>query len=150
IFVSQNPVWPSLALPGLSLRTEDPAFGTAMFDLVLGIQDTATTPPGLTVTWGYSTALFDEATIVRMHAHWTQLLGAAIAEPDRPISALAMISAAERRALLVDANPPPQPPPAASCLHELFEAQVARTPDAAAVVFGEVELSYRELDRRAA
>ena len=160
IFISQNPVWPSLALPGLSLRTEDPAFGTAMFDLVLVVQDTAATPPGLTVTWDYSTALFDEATVERMHAHWTQLLGAAVAEPDRPISALAMISDAERRALLVDNNPPQaqsaarglaaDSQPAAPCLHELFEAQVERTPDAAAVVFGDVELSYRELDRRAA
>ena len=150
IFISQNPVWPALALPGLSLRTEDPAFGTAMFDLVLGIQETAAVPPGLTVTWDYSTALFDEATVARMHAHWMQLLAAAIAEPDRPISALAMISSAERRALLVDNNPVAPPEPAASCLHELFEAQVARTPDAAALVFGDVELSYRELDRRAA
>src|SRR4029079_12968030 len=109
IFISQNPVWPALALPGLTLRTDDPAFGAAMFDLVLGIQDTAAVPPGLTVTWDYSTALFDEATVARMHAHWMRLLGAAIAEPDRPISALAMISDDERRALLVDGNPPAQP-----------------------------------------
>ncbi|HEY6179586.1 MAG TPA: amino acid adenylation domain-containing protein, partial [Kofleriaceae bacterium] len=149
-FISQNPVWPALTLPGLSLRTEDPAFGTAMFDLVLVVQETAAVPPGLTVTWDYSTALFDEATIARMHAHWARLLGAAIAEPDRPVSALAMISEAERRALLVDNNPVAPPAPDASCLHELFEAQVARTPDAAAVVFGDVELSYRALDRRAA
>ncbi|HEX3759507.1 MAG TPA: amino acid adenylation domain-containing protein [Kofleriaceae bacterium] len=145
VVVGQHPAWPGFELPGLSVRADDAYHGSSMFDLSLAFQDTSTT---VRATWEFSTALFDEATIRRMHAHWTELVSAALAEPDRPISQLPMLSDAERTTLLVDWNPATAPPPA-SCLSELFEAQVARAPDAAAMMFGDERLSYAELNARA-
>ena len=147
VFIGQRPAWPALELPGLSVRTDDAHFGSSLHDLSLHLQDAATE---VTATWEFADALFDEGTIARMHAQWTRLLAAAVAEPDRPIAELTMISVAERDTVLIDWNPPAPPRPAVPLLHEQFEAQVERTPDAPAAVFGDVELSYRELDRRAA
>jgi len=148
VFIGQRPAWPTLELPGLVLDTDDGELDASLYDLSLHLQDTAA-PAAITATWEYSTTLFDAATIERMAGHWTRLLAAAVAEPGRRITELAMVPEAERRALLADGNPPAEPPPAATCLHELFEAQVDRTPAAAAVVLGDTQLSYRELDRRA-
>jgi amino acid adenylation domain-containing protein len=145
VVVGQHPVWPGVELPGLSLRTDDAHFGSSMFDLSLLLQDTATT---LRATWEFSTALFDEATVRRMHAHWTQLLSAALAAPEQPISQLAMLSEPERRALVVDGSAAAAPVSDLG-LAALFEAQVARNPDVIAVVFGDVRLGYAALNRRA-
>jgi amino acid adenylation domain-containing protein len=147
VLVAQRPAWPGLALPGLALTVDDAHPGTSTFDLALYLQET---PGAITAIWEFSTALFDETTVDRLDGHWTRLLGAAVAEPDRPISELAMLSDGELATLLTGWNPPAQPPPSARCVHELFEAQVERDPSAPAVVFGSVELTYRELDRRAA
>jgi amino acid adenylation domain-containing protein len=149
VFIGENPTWPGLELPALSVRSDDAPFGTATFDLSLFVQNT----PEITVTWEFSTALFDEQTIRRLDAHCMRLLAAAIAEPDRPISQLEMLSDAERHVLLVDWNPPL--PAANEATHgeaedanlgALFEAQVERTPEAIALVLDDRELTYRELD----
>jgi amino acid adenylation domain-containing protein len=95
----------------------------------------------------YSTDLFDARTVERMAAHWTTLLADGVTNPHKRISELAMLSEGELKQLS-QWNRTEQPCPAVS-IHALFEAQVDRTPAAIAAVFGEQQLTYRELNARA-
>ena len=83
----------------------------------------------------YSTDLFDEARIERMAGHFNTLLEAAAANPDQRLSDLPLLTEAERQQLLVEWNRTAVAYPKDRCVHELFEQQVERTPDAMAVVF---------------
>ena len=94
---------------------------------------------------------FSDATVEAMLGHLESVLaGFVSASLDTPLGALSLLDESEERRLLSEwsgaAFPPFAEPP---LLHELVEAQVARTPEATAVVFGDERLSYRELDRRA-
>lgn len=97
----------------------------------------------------YNTDLFKEETIERLSSHFTTLLEAIVKEPERRVSELPLLSAAEREQLLIEWNQTTKEYPQQRCIHELFEEQVERTPDAVAVVFEEQELTYGELNRRA-
>src|SRR5262249_48040265 len=77
-----------------------------------------------------------------------RLLEAAVAEPERAIGSLEILSPQEHRTILYDWNDTAQAIPSAT-LPELFEAQVAKSPDAIAVVFEEHSLSYGALNARA-
>jgi amino acid adenylation domain-containing protein/FkbM family methyltransferase len=119
--------------------------GTSRFDLVLAFVETA---EGL---WGgveYSRDLFDEDRIERLIEHFETLLAAAIREPERRISELAMLSEAEQHQVLTEWNET-RKDYARACLHQLIEAQVARTPEAPALVFEGGRWTYAELNSRA-
>lgn len=97
----------------------------------------------------YSTELFDEATVARWFQHFETLLRGIVATPEAKIADLPLLTEAERRQILVEWNRATVPYDRNAIISELFEAQVARTPDAVAVV-GELErLTYRELNARA-
>jgi amino acid adenylation domain-containing protein len=97
----------------------------------------------------YATSLFDEATIARLWRNFGILLDGIAADPARPISALPLISAEEEKAILQAGLGPGFEQPAGICIHTLFEAQAARTPDAPAVTDGRATLTYRELNAKA-
>ena len=97
----------------------------------------------------YEAGLFDDATAARMAGHLLTLLAGAVADPDAPLSALPLLTPAERHQLVVAWNATDADYPREACLHELFEAQVRRRPDAVAVLAGDATLTYAELDRRA-
>ncbi len=97
----------------------------------------------------YATSLFDEATIARLWRNFAILLEGIAADPARPISTLPLLSPEEERAILTAGQGPRFEQPADICIHTLFEAQAARTPDAAAVTYGRTTLSYRELNAKA-
>jgi amino acid adenylation domain-containing protein len=120
--------------------------GTAKCDLYL---DLAERPEGLLCRWEYSTDLFDAATIARMAGHWQTLVEGVVADPTRRLSELPLLTEKERHQLLVEWNATQAAYPEDQCIHQLFEAQVERTPDAVAVVFGDEHLTYRELNSRA-
>jgi amino acid adenylation domain-containing protein len=87
-----------------------------------------------------------------MLEHFRVLLEAIAEHPEERISRLPLAAEAERQELLQAGRPaalaaPSGPEPA--CIHELFEAQAARTPGAEAVVAGETRLTYDQLNRRA-
>src|SRR5579884_747045 len=92
---------------------------------------------------------FQEAAICRMLGHLQTLLQAIAENPDERVAALPMLAEKERRQTLEEWNATQLEYPRERCVHELFEAQVERTPDAAAVVFEEEQWTFRELDRRA-
>ena len=145
MFVLQKPSMPSQNFSGLSLNSLQVHNGTSIFDLTLELQET---PEGLSGWFEYNTDLFDAGTISRIAEHFQTLLSGIVVNPNQPISTLPLLSAAEQLTLLVEWNDIQVDYPKV-CIHQLFEAQVARTPDAVALVFEQEWLSYRELNNRA-
>ncbi|WP_051181214.1 amino acid adenylation domain-containing protein [Thermithiobacillus tepidarius DSM 3134] len=146
MFVLQSAPMQPLALHGLSTESLEVDSGTAKFDLLLSMTDR---PEGLSGSLGYSSDLFDEATIVRLVSHFETLLEGIVAAPQNRVDELPLLPAAERRRLLGDWNATRTDYPAERCLHQLFEAQAQSTPDAPAALFQGESLSYAELNRRA-
>ncbi|MGH7930487.1 MAG: non-ribosomal peptide synthetase, partial [Candidatus Binatia bacterium] len=105
-------------------------------------------PDGLYCSFSYPCALFEADTIRRMAKHFCTLLESIAGHPQRRMSALPLLSESELKQLLVEWNSTAREYPSHQCLHELFEAQVQRTPDSVAVIRGAGRLSYRELDKR--
>jgi len=145
LFALQNAPSEPLVLPGLTLAPLDIETSIAKFDLTLVLTETET---GLEGGFEYNTDLFERATIERMAAHFRNLLESAVAAPDQPIAALPLLSTAERQRLLVDWNDVAVDFPGEG-LATLFERQAAATPDAVAVDFDGVTLSYQALNERA-
>jgi len=147
MFVLQNAPVQALELSELTLSPVETENGIAKFDLTLMMEER---PEGLQGTVEYNTDLFDAATIERMVGHFQTLLEGIVADPDRPISTLPLLTTAEREQLLVGWNDTEAEYPGDKCVHQWFEAQVEQTPEAIAVAFGEEEqLTYGELNRRA-
>ena len=99
--------------------------------------------------WIFSTDLFDKPTIERMAGHFQTLLQAIVDNPAQSIAELPLLTEAERHQLLFEWNDTAADTPRDKCIHELFEEQVARTPDAVALVFEDQQLTYAELNARA-
>jgi amino acid adenylation domain-containing protein len=135
-----------LELPGLTLSPVEGDSETAHFDLTVQI---ANTEQGLTATFVYNTDLFEASTIARMLANFQTLLEAVVADPEQHLFDLPLLSETERRQLLVEWNANKADCPRDLCIHQLFEAQVERTPGAIAVVLEAEQLTYEELNRRA-
>ncbi|HYO51728.1 non-ribosomal peptide synthetase, partial [Archangium sp.] len=146
MLVLQQDALPELKLPGLALRPQEVDSGTAKFELTLSLTDTA---EGFAGTLQYNVELFDAATVERLTGHLRTLLEGALARPELRLSELPLLPEAERRQLLVEWSGTRETLGAPGCLHPLFEAWAARTPDAVAVVAGEHALTYRELNARA-
>ncbi|NPC86979.1 AMP-binding protein, partial [Pyxidicoccus fallax] len=146
LFAFQNTPSSELNPAGLSLSPIGVDTNVSKFELELVLGET---PDGVLGGFTYNTDLFDAATISRMAEHLQVMLEAAVARPDTRLSALPLLSEAGRRQVLVEWNDTAADFPATSCIHHLFEQQVARTPDAIAVEFGDSLLTYRQLDARA-
>jgi amino acid adenylation domain-containing protein len=119
------------------------------FDLAMHVWQSALRGEDLRGTVAYSTDLFDGATIERLVGHFVTLLQGIVADPDQRISALPLLTEAERQQLLVTWNDTAVAYPRDRCVHQLFEEQVERTPAAVAVVCEDQQLTYRELNERA-
>ncbi len=144
MFILQNT---PVQTPGMDVEfLYAPDTGTAKFDLTLSMIEEGDRLYGLLE---YNTDLFGAATIERMIGHFTTLLEGAIADPDCPISALPLLTEAERRQLLVEWNATAAPYPTQRCIHQLFEDQVARTPGETALIFDGATLTFAQLNARA-
>lgn len=97
----------------------------------------------------FNRALFKRETIERFTQHFVNVLVSALENTDAPISELQILSEAERRRLLVDWNRTRAAFPQDKCVHQLFEEQVALTPQAVAVVFQDKQIGYEEINRGA-
>ncbi|MEU5839555.1 amino acid adenylation domain-containing protein [Streptomyces diacarni] len=135
-----------LELPGLTIEQLDDVRTTAKFDLSLDMLQTA---DRLTGEIEYNVDLFDESTTHRMVGHWLTLLEAVAATPDRPISELPLLTAEEWERSVICWNRTEAEVPGPRLMHQLFEEQASRVPDAVAVVYGDERISYADLDRRA-
>jgi amino acid adenylation domain-containing protein len=125
------------------LPVERPA---AQFDLTVDVVDS---DARVDVVWRSREAAFESEFIVRMHAHWTRLLEAALREPHADVYKLPMLSPEESRRILCQWNQAPAAPADRTCLHQLVESQARLTPRAVAVVHGPACLSYAELNGKA-
>ncbi|WP_089041959.1 non-ribosomal peptide synthetase [Pseudomonas fluorescens] len=97
----------------------------------------------------YSTDLFDEPRIARMAEHWRNLLEALVADPGQRLSELPLLSADEQRALQDSLGVEKGEHRLDQCIHQLFSQQASQRPDAPALTFAGVTLSYAQLDERA-
>ncbi|MHC2320244.1 amino acid adenylation domain-containing protein [Bradyrhizobium diazoefficiens] len=140
-----NAVGP-LDLPGLSVEAAGEEIDQAKFDLELSLGEHGEEIAG---TLGYATALFDQATIERQRGYLLALLRAMAADAQQEVHRIELLSTAERTYLLEELNRTAAPYPAERCIHELFEVQVHKAPDAVAVVCEDERLSYAELNARA-
>nr|VFJ75373.1 MAG: amino acid adenylation domain-containing protein [Candidatus Kentron sp. FW] len=142
----QNNAPVEMELPGVTIDSLEQDYPIAKFDLTLNIVEQ---DGQLYCAWEYATSLFTIDTIRRMGEHFQVLLRGIVEDPERPVSQLPLLTEAERHRILVEWNDTQMPYPQDKCIHELFEAQVAKTPDAVAVVFEDEEVSYFDLNARA-
>ncbi|MBW4632890.1 MAG: amino acid adenylation domain-containing protein [Iphinoe sp. HA4291-MV1] len=146
MFILQNAPMGKLELPGLTITPLEVEEVTATDDLLLSMEETNA---GLTGELLYNRDLFDATTIKRMIGHFQTLLEGIVANPQQSVAQLPMLSTAERHQLLFEYNDTKAEYPLEECFPQLFEAQVARTPDAVAVVFENSALTYQQLNARA-
>jgi amino acid adenylation domain-containing protein len=145
MFSFQNAPMPALELEGLTLELREVEIDTAKFDLALNLTET---PGQLEGYFEYNTDLFEPATVARLARYFQTLLHAIAAAPRQAVAALPLLDAEDEQQLIRDWNDTARDYPA-RCVHELFEAQVARTPDATALVFESERVTYQELNARA-
>ena len=145
-FLLQNEPLSQLELIGLTNRPLLTENATAKFDLTLGMENTNT---GLRGVWEYNTDLFERSTIERLAGNFVTLLEAIVANPQQQISQLPLLTEVESQQLLKDWNGTEKDYPFHQCVHHLFEEQAERTPNAVAVVFEGLELTYQQLNIQA-
>jgi amino acid adenylation domain-containing protein len=119
--------------------------GAAQLDLGLSIDPLASRKAYLE----FNSDLFDRTTAERWLAQYRQLMEAIVEQPEERIGRLAILTEQERSRILRTWNSTDMPFDRDACFPQLFEAQAARTPDAPAVTFEGIDLSYGELNRRA-
>ena len=145
MFSLQNTPRQALTLNGVEVSPKLLPCSSSRFDLELHFQAQGDGWSGLLV---YSRDLFEEASIEGMARHYVGLLEGMLEEPERAVSLLPMMGECERERITVGWNATGVEYPGDRGIHEVFEEQVRRSPQAIAVVFGERELSYGELDDR--
>lgn len=146
VFVLQNvPPIPVLRIGDVVINEEPVIRNASLFDLTWIAEECG---EGISIYLEYSTDLFRESTIRQLFSHYETLLTAIVKAPSQPIGQLEMLAEHEKQQLLADFNATAFPYPADKTITELFDAQVAQTPDAIALVFGDIQLTYRQLQQQ--
>jgi amino acid adenylation domain-containing protein len=146
MFVLQNQPQAGFALSGLKITPVNRESDSAKFDLTLYMTER---DDGLSCWLEYNTDLFEAGSAERLLEHFEVLLAGIVAHPNLTIAELPLLTEVEGRQQLVEWNDTHVEFPAGQCIHQLFEAQVERTPDAVALISGAERLSYSELNARA-
>jgi amino acid adenylation domain-containing protein len=146
MFVLQNAPIEDLQLSELILTPLPVHKGTAGFDLELSLTERKS---GIDGWLEYNTDLFDDMTIERMAGHLEALLQGIVENPDRALSELPILKPSERNQLLYEGSEREVELPHGQLVHQLFEQQVKRSPDAVAIVSRGERITYAELNRRA-
>ena len=146
MFQLQNAPTGALALEGLLSRSLPLERSGTKFDLTVEFTET---PNGLHGVIEYNTDLFERATIERLIQHYQHLLEGIIRDANQRISSLPLLGEEELQRLLVTWNATSDKTLPTVCIHQLFEAQVLRHPDAIALTYKDQQLTFAEVDRRA-
>ncbi|NEP72548.1 non-ribosomal peptide synthetase [Okeania sp. SIO2G5] len=165
MFVLQNNPLSQIKLSGVTLEPIPREKNISKFDLTLSMEEISPGKTsllennytgsldknkyGMIAGFDYNADLFDSETIERMAQHFQILLTGIVANPDSPISELPILTEAERNQLLLEWNDTVVEYPQDKCIHQLFEEQVQKTPDAVAVVFEKQQLTYQQLNAKA-
>ena len=148
LFSIQPPAAPPPASPDdahWDLTQMDISAGTSKFDLYVELEER---PEGLIGRIMYSSDLFDASTIRRMIGHWLKLIEGAIQSPQTTLGDLPLLTEQEDRQIRFDWNRTQRS--VSECpVHELFEEQAARTPNAIALESDGRYLTFRELNQEA-
>ncbi|NAY30031.1 condensation domain-containing protein, partial [Burkholderia pseudomallei] len=133
MFVWQNMPAGELTIPGLTIRAVETPLQTAQFELTLSLQEAGDDIVG---HLNYASALFDESTVRRYVTYWCRLLeGMTAGAADQTIVGLPLLDEAERKQVVYEWNATERDYPIEQCIHQLFEAQVDRKPEAIALTF---------------
>ncbi|MGD1704143.1 non-ribosomal peptide synthetase [Dapis sp. BLCC M229] len=116
------------------------------FELSLEITEL---PEFLLAEFKYNSDVLELKTVAQIAEHFQNLLTAVVENPDTPVDKLSILSEAEKQKILVAWNDTQKDYPQGVSIHQLFESQVEKTPDAIAVIFGEEKLTYSELNNKA-
>jgi amino acid adenylation domain-containing protein len=127
-------------------KTEELETQTSKFDILLSMIENEGELIG---TLEYNTDLFNADTISRMIGNFQTLLEGIRKNANQSISELPILTSVERQTLLVEWNNTQVEYPQFACIHKLFAVQVEKTPDAVAVVFNNLKLTYQELNQKA-
>ncbi|NHB63753.1 non-ribosomal peptide synthetase, partial [Photorhabdus sp. RW14-46] len=132
MFAWQNNEHTNWSLPNLTVSHIEPALDVVKFDLELSLFEDES---GIAGGIGYSTALFDQSTITRQADYLHAVLQAMAVNAQQKVGEMNILPLAERRLLLESWNPTETPYPAALCIHQLFEQQAEKTPEAIALAY---------------
>jgi amino acid adenylation domain-containing protein len=146
LFILQNAPMEKLELPGVNIEILPSDTSTAKFDLTLSMMEK---DQALTCTWDYNSDLFDDRTIIAMAEHFQNILTAVTTNPNQNINQIPLLTEREKHQLLIQWNNNQVEYPQDKCLHQIFEEQVIKTPNAIAVVFENQQLTYQELNEKA-
>ncbi|MGO8789224.1 MAG: non-ribosomal peptide synthetase [Terriglobia bacterium] len=133
-------------IPGLHVEEFEFEWPVADYELTLEI---VPVDRKLKCSFTYNADLFDRSTMERMAGHYRTLLEGIVAEPNCRVASLPLLASAELYQILVEWNRTEADYPRDATIHELFEAQAARTPEATAFFSETGRVSYRDLNRRA-
>jgi amino acid adenylation domain-containing protein len=133
-------------LPGLTATPAELEYEVVKFDLELNLSEAGDEIIG---SLGYATALFERSTIERHVGYLQTMLRAMVACPQQSVATLELLSPAERQLLQQTWNATQRDYPSHLCIHQLFEAQVERTPEAPALVYEDQTFSYAQLNTQA-
>ena len=134
-------------LNGLTIEPVSNEYPVAKFDLTLDVIEN--TEGKLLITFEYATDLFKAETIERLSSHFKILLQGIVANPQQRVADLPLLTAAERKQLIVDWNQTQAEYPREKPIHQLFEEQVKKTPHDVALLCDNYQLTYQELNQRA-
>ena len=146
VFDYLNTPHAELNLVGLHTERQHLTSHLSMFDLIMYVREEGTT---LELGLSGSLDLFDPATVERILAHYLRIIEAIAADPYQVVTLLPIISAAERRTMLVQWNKTESAYPRDAAIHDLFQTQAAASPDIPALVWDGGQMSYRELNTHA-
>ncbi|CAJ6894925.1 non-ribosomal peptide synthetase [Burkholderia pseudomallei] len=137
----------ALTMPGLTVSVARTETTTSQYDLVLSMQERNGDIVG---HLNYATALFDEQTARRYARYWRRLLeGMTAGSANVSVARLPLLDEAEREQVVHEWNATERVYPIRQCIHQLFEAQAARTPNAIAIAIGDERLTYAALNASA-
>ncbi|QUM89316.1 amino acid adenylation domain-containing protein [Moritella sp. 36] len=146
-FVEQNAEGNELQLKPVVLGASDAqVYAPAKYDISFVVNDGQ---GRLSINLNYAISLFDAESMQRLVGMYQRVIKAMVVNPQQQIADIDMLSAEERHTLLHTWNQTDSPYPQDKTIHQLFEAQVERTPDNIALVFEGEALTYRELNNKA-
>jgi natural product biosynthesis luciferase-like monooxygenase protein len=109
----------------------------------------AVSPEGTATSWIGARHALSAADLSRLQGQFAVFVHGLLAEPQRPLQQLPLLSVAEGHQLLVQWNDTALPYPQDACIQHLFSAQARRTPAAIAAVSGAESITYQDLERKA-
>ncbi|MFZ2174670.1 MAG: amino acid adenylation domain-containing protein, partial [Rhodococcus sp. (in: high G+C Gram-positive bacteria)] len=147
----RNTATAHVELPGLTVEVVEVETGVSKFDLQLSVAeryDSSGAAAGISVALTFATDVFDRTTVAGFGERFIRILEAVAAAAETPIGDIEVLGSEERELVLDTWNATAHDVPHTT-LVELFDTQVARTPDAVAVVSDGTSVSYAEFDARA-